>query len=85
VEVQLALSRLPLEVVALDDYPLLGGIPEPGYTLVENAFKKAEPVFLEPGIPALADAPGLAIAVEGALLACIRRAMPGKGNIRGKL
>ena len=63
VEMQHALSHLPLEVITLNDYPHIGDIPETGNTLVENAFIKAETVFKETGIPALADDTGLEIDV----------------------
>ena len=63
VEMQYALSHLPLEVITLNDYPHIGDIPETGNTLVENAFIKAETVFKETGIPALADDTGLEIDV----------------------
>ena len=63
VEMQHALSHLPLEVITLNDFPHIGDIPETGNTLVENAFIKAETVFKETGIPALADDTGLEIDV----------------------
>ena len=58
---QYALSHLPIEVVTLNDFPRIGDIPETGTTLLENAFIKAETVFRETGIPALADDTGLEI------------------------
>ena len=61
VEMQYALSHLPIEVVTLNDFPHIGDIPETGKTLLENAFIKAETVFRETGIPALADDTGLEI------------------------
>ena len=63
VEMQHALSHLPLEVITLNDFPHIGDIPETGNTLVENSFIKAETVFKETGIPALADDTGLEIDV----------------------
>jgi len=61
VEMMYALSHLPIEVVTLNDFPHIGDIPETGTTLLENAFIKAETVFRETGIPALADDTGLEI------------------------
>jgi len=61
VEMQYALSHLPIEIVTLNEFPNIGDIPETGTTLLENAFIKAETVFEETGIPALADDTGLEI------------------------
>jgi len=61
VEMQYALSHLPIEIVTLNEFPNIGDIPETGTTLLENAFIKAETVFEETGIPTLADDTGLEI------------------------
>ena len=61
VEMQHALSYLPVEVLTLKHFPQIGDIPETGSTLLENAFIKAETVYRETGIPSLADDTGLEI------------------------
>ena len=65
VEMQHALSYLPVEVLTLKHFPQIGDIPETGSTLLENAFIKAETVYRETGIPSLADDTGLEIKALG--------------------
>ena len=60
-EMQYALSDIALDVLTLKEFPNIGEIPETGSTLIENAFIKAETVFIETGISALADDTGLEI------------------------
>ncbi len=65
IEMQHALSYLPVEVLTLKHFPQIGDIPETGSTLLENAFIKAETVYRETGIPSLADDTGLEIKALG--------------------
>ena len=60
-EMQYALSDIAVDVLTLKEFPNIGEIPETGSTLIENAFIKAETVFIETGISALADDTGLEI------------------------
>ncbi len=61
------LGHLPVKLLTLDDFPEIGDIPEPGDTLKENAFIKAETVHGLTGLPALADDTGLEVdALNGA-------------------
>lgn len=61
------LAHLPVELLTLDTFPEIGDIPEPGETLKENAFIKAETVHRLTGLPALADDTGLEVdALNGA-------------------
>tara|TARA_B100001996_G_scaffold63978_1_gene45990 strand:+ start:6126 stop:6719 length:594 start_codon:yes stop_codon:yes gene_type:complete len=65
IEMQYALKDMSVDVITLNDFPHIGEIPETGETLLENAFIKAETVFNETGIPALADDTGLEIDALG--------------------
>lgn len=60
-EMQYALSDIAVDVLTLKEFPHIGEIPETGSTLIENAFIKAETVFIETGISALADDTGLEV------------------------
>ena len=60
-EMQYALSDIAVDVLTLKEFPNIGEIPETGSTLIENAFIKAETVFIETGISALADDTGLEV------------------------
>lgn len=60
-EMQYALSDIAVDLLTLKEFPHIGEIPETGNTLIENAFIKAETVFIETGISALADDTGLEI------------------------
>ena len=60
-EMQYALMGISVELSTLDDFPHINEIPETGKTLTENAFIKAETVYRETGISALADDTGLEI------------------------
>jgi XTP/dITP diphosphohydrolase len=55
------LDHLPVTLLTLDTFPEIGDIPEPGDTLKENAFIKAETVHRLTGLPALADDTGLEV------------------------
>lgn len=55
------LGHLPIKLLTLEDFPEIGDIPEPGDTLKENAFIKAETVYRLTGLPALADDTGLEV------------------------
>ena len=61
IEMQHALANISLDLITMNDFPHIGEIPETGKTLLENAFIKAETVYSETGIPALADDTGLEI------------------------
>lgn len=65
VEMQHALSHLPVKVLTLKNFPQIEDIPETGASLLENAFIKAETVFKITGIPSLADDTGLEIKALG--------------------
>ena len=65
VEMQHALSHLPVKVLTLKNFPQIEDIPETGTSLLENAFIKAETVFKITGIPSLADDTGLEIKALG--------------------
>ena len=66
-EMSAILSHLPIQILTLDSFPEIGDIPEPGETLKENAFIKAETVHELTGLPALADDTGLEVdALDGA-------------------
>ena len=66
-EMSAILGHLPFELLALDEFPEIGDIPETGNTLKENAFIKAEIVHRLTGLPALADDTGLEVdALNGA-------------------
>ena len=58
---QYALSDIAVDLLTLKEFPHIGEIPETGNTLIENAFIKAETVFIETGISALADDTGLEV------------------------
>ncbi|MBT3479327.1 MAG: XTP/dITP diphosphatase [Candidatus Marinimicrobia bacterium] len=61
------LAHLPVTLLTLDSFPEIGDIPEPGESLKENAFIKAETVHRLTGLPALADDTGLEVdALNGA-------------------
>ena len=66
-EMSAILSHLPVQILTLDSFPEIGDIPEPGETLKENAFIKAETVHKLTGLAALADDTGLEVdALDGA-------------------
>lgn len=61
------LSEMDIQVIGLEQFPEIGDIPETGTTLEENAFIKAQAVFDQTGLPALADDTGLEVdALNGA-------------------
>ncbi len=65
VELQDALSGLPLEVSSARDHPQVGEIEETGATLEENALLKARTLFQATGVLCLADDTGLEVEALG--------------------
>lgn len=65
-ELKATLADLPVELVSALDYPQLEEVEEDKPTLEGNAVKKAEYVYRETGLPALADDTGLEVdALDG--------------------
>lgn len=65
IELQDALSDLPLEVSSARDYPQVGAVEETGDTLEENALLKARALFHATGELCLADDTGLEVKALG--------------------
>jgi XTP/dITP diphosphohydrolase len=65
-EIKHILADVPVELVSLDDFPLVQSAVEDGTTFEENAIKKALHVWEETGLAALADDSGLEVdALDG--------------------
>ena len=60
-EIAEALTTTSIEVLSLDDFPLVGDIEEDGATFIENAVKKARVTAEITSLPALADDSGLEV------------------------
>ena len=66
-EMMATLIDLDVNILSLEDFPLVGEIIEDGKSLVENAKIKAQAVFDITGIPAISDDTGLSVdALNGA-------------------
>lgn len=60
-EIRKILEGTGIELLTLDDFPLVKMPPEEGATFTENAISKARHVAKETGLPALADDSGLEV------------------------
>ena len=60
-EIQAVLSDLDVKLLTLDDFPMIGEIPETGKTLVENSKIKAWAVHKATGLSTIADDTGLEV------------------------
>ena len=60
-EIKSALADLNIEILSLNNFPLIGDIVEDGETLQENALIKARAVFDLTGIPVISDDTGLCV------------------------
>jgi XTP/dITP diphosphohydrolase len=60
-ELQAMLAGNGIDVLTLDNFPNIGGIPEDSDTLEGNALKKAREVFRATQLPSLADDTGLEV------------------------
>lgn len=60
-EMQKILRDMPVEFLSLENFPEVGEIEEDGFTLEENARKKAREVYRLTGITAMADDTGLEV------------------------
>lgn len=65
-EISELVAHLPVQLLSLSDFPLIGEIPETGSTFAENSEIKVRAVFDATGIASLADDSGLVIdALDG--------------------
>ena len=64
-EMSAILSRFPIELLSLDDFPAIGEIIEDGTTLEENALIKANTVYIKTGLYSWADDTGLEVDALG--------------------
>lgn len=66
IEIRLILSRVPVTLHGLDEFPGFQDVEEDGATLLENAVKKARAAFRYTGWPSLGDDSGLEVdALDG--------------------
>ncbi|MFB0515290.1 MAG: RdgB/HAM1 family non-canonical purine NTP pyrophosphatase [Candidatus Neomarinimicrobiota bacterium] len=60
-EIKAIFTDLPIDLIALDDFPRMRSVEETGTTLQANALIKARAVHRETGMPAIADDTGLEV------------------------